>query len=94
MDIDIQTIIQQDIDLGIEKSLCYDIDVLNSEKGIFSKEVSAKADFFKETEQSMFDQQVENQKNLDIQSAASFFQNHTPIQDGYKLFLEEDTGIY
>jgi len=90
MDIDIQTIIQQDIDLGIEKSLCYDIDVLsqNSEKGFFVQSKDApKNDFLKENQQ-----QLENQKNLDILTATNFFQNQIPIQEGYKLVLEEDTG--
>ena len=93
MDIDIQTIIQQDIDLGIEKSLCYDFDVLNPDKGRFQNKEPTKNDFFKETEQSLHDQQVENQKNLDILSAANFYQNHINVQDGYKLVLEEDTGM-
>ena len=90
MDIDIQTIIQQDIDLGIEKSLCYDIDVLsqNNEKGLFVQNKDAmKNDFFKDTQQ-----QIENQKNMDILTATDFFQNRMPIQEGYKLVLEEDTG--
>jgi hypothetical protein len=90
MDIDIQTIIQQDIDLGIEKSLCYDIDVLsqNNEKGLFVPNKDAiKNDFFKDTQQ-----QIENQKNMDILTATDFFQNQMPIQEGYKLVLEEDTG--
>ena len=90
MDIDIQTIIQQDIDLGIEKSLCYDIDVLskNNEKGFFAQDKEAlKNDFLKETQR-----QLENQKNLDILTATSLFQSQIPIQEGYKLVLEEDTG--
>jgi hypothetical protein len=101
MDIDIQTIIQQDIDLGIEKSLCYDIECLskNSEKGFFPTDESGATkdglksyDFFKEAA-DLRDFENENQKNLDILSASNFFQREiSTVPLGYKLILEEDTG--
>lgn len=83
MDIDIQTILQQDIDLGIKGSLSYEFEEPSFDK--YNK------DELMYGSSSSFKSQEENQKNADILAATQMFENQN-IPDGYKLILEEDTG--
>lgn len=85
MDIDLQTIIQQDIDLGIEKSYGYGGYDFGSTSSQSSKD---ELDFFGFKEQLQ-----ESQKNLDILSVNQLFERQqNDVPEGFKLILEEDTG--
>ena len=93
MEIDIQTILQQDIDLGIQNSLCYDFDVLgcNSGKDLCEQtcDLLKKKENFYQLENQ--EKQLESQKNSDILAVTEIFRTQAP-PEGYKMILEEDTG--
>lgn len=105
MDIDIQTILQQDIDLGIKKSLNLDFQLASSSYGSMtptsSTEDSLDFEFLNYYGQNYSKEEIqlkkyldgseENQKNADIIATTDLFESQM-IPDGYKVVLEEDTG--
>ncbi|RNA36183.1 hypothetical protein BpHYR1_029582, partial [Brachionus plicatilis] len=79
MDMDLQTILQQDIDLGIMPS---STSHLHHHHHHHHHNSSKQIEFYKES-----------QKNADIMATTDLFEQNR-IPDGCKLIVEEDTGEY
>jgi hypothetical protein len=101
MDIDIQTIIQQDIDLGIEKSFNIDLATTSEWEKYNLKAEELNFLSFKDFEQmqntndNSFDLKNNNKKENQFsedETQKLFEIQQQNIPDGYKLVLEEDTG--
>jgi hypothetical protein len=79
MDIELQTLIEQDIDFGIQKEHFYYTETQSkSEKDLIKAKNS-------------FDQYELEFKNEDILSTTQYIE-HEKVPDDCRLFVEEDTG--
>lgn len=93
MDIELQTLIEQDIDFGVHKSNFYYM----AQNSADNNESAGKFINPKNPDLSKSSNQTFNEfaglefKNLDILTTTKYIEDEK-IPDDYKLFVEEDTG--